>query len=97
MYHNRKPCFTSKQGLFYLFDVMGMFGAVGTREGFFLQPLPPLASVANEGFAPLCGATAIPMAALKTPVAPKGRELGKPNEKKSRRDEIRIASQFIGW
>ena len=31
----------------------------------------------NEGFAPLCGVAAIPMAALKTPVAPvalKGRE-----------------------
>ena len=37
MNHNRKPCFTSKQGLFYLFDAMGMFGAVGTREGFFLR------------------------------------------------------------
>ena len=35
MNHNRKPCFRTKQGLFYLFDVMGMFGAVGTREGFF--------------------------------------------------------------
>ena len=30
MNHNHKPCFTSKQGLFYLFDVMGMSGAVGT-------------------------------------------------------------------
>ena len=29
-----------------------------------------LSSVANEGLAPLCGAAAIPMAALKTPVAP---------------------------
>ncbi len=30
----------------------------------------PSPSVANEGFAPLCGAAAISMAALKTPVAP---------------------------
>jgi hypothetical protein len=35
----------------------------------------PNSSVANEGFAPLCGAAAISMAALKTPVAsPIGRE-----------------------
>ena len=50
-------------------------------RGSFSSLSPPLASVANEGFAPLCGATAISMAALKTPVAPKGRELGKPNVK----------------
>ena len=30
----------------------------------------PSPSVANEGFAPLCGAAAISMAALKAPVAP---------------------------
>ena len=30
MNHNRKPCFRTKQGLFYLFDAMGMFGAYGT-------------------------------------------------------------------
>ena len=33
----------------------------------------PSPSVANEGFAPLCGAAAISMAALKTPVASKRR------------------------
>ena len=32
---------------------------------------PDPASVANGGFAPLCGAAAIPMAALKAPVAKK--------------------------
>ena len=32
----------------------------------------PSSSVANEGFAPLCGAAAISMAALKTPVASEG-------------------------
>ena len=36
-------------------------------------PHPSLPSVANEGFAPLCGAAATPVAALKTPVAPKGK------------------------
>jgi hypothetical protein len=34
----------------------------------------PRSSVANEGFAPLCGAAAISMAALKTPVASEGGE-----------------------
>ena len=33
---------------------------------------PHSSSVANEGFAPLCGAAATPVAALKTPVAPEG-------------------------
>ena len=33
---------------------------------------PSNSSVANEGFAPLCGAAAISMAALKTPVAYNG-------------------------
>ena len=32
-------------------------------------PTPSLPSVANEGFAPLCGAAATPVAALKAPVA----------------------------
>ena len=36
---------------------------------------PPTPSVANEGFAPLCGASATPVAALKTPVAPEGASL----------------------
>ena len=31
--------------------------------------VPLSSSVANEGFAPLCGAAATPVAALKTPVA----------------------------
>ena len=39
------------------------------------KPTPSLPSVANEGFAPLCGAAATSVAALKTPVAPVGREL----------------------
>ena len=43
------------------------------REGRLKKPLPSLPSVANEGFAPLCGAAATPVAALKTPVAQKGR------------------------
>ncbi len=34
-----------------------------------LAPTPSLPSVANEGFAPLCGAAATPVAALKAPVA----------------------------
>jgi len=34
-----------------------------------LVPTPNLPSVANEGFAPLCGAAATPVAALKAPVA----------------------------
>ncbi len=34
-----------------------------------LAPTPNLPSVANEGFAPLCGAAATPVAALKAPVA----------------------------
>ncbi len=37
------------------------------------SPTPDLPSVANEGFAPLCGAAATPVAAPKTPVAPVGR------------------------
>ena len=40
------------------------------------EPTPgeptPSSSVANEGFAPLCGAAATPVAALKTPVASRG-------------------------
>lgn len=32
MNHNHKPCFRTKQGLFYLFDVMGMFGTYGTTS-----------------------------------------------------------------
>ena len=38
----------------------------------FGQTTSPSSSVANEGFAPLCGATAIPMAALKSSVANEG-------------------------
>ena len=38
----------------------------------FGQTTPPSSSVANEGFAPLCGAAATPVAALKTPVASRG-------------------------
>ena len=33
---------------------------------------PPCSSVANEGFAPLCGAAATPVAALKSSVANEG-------------------------
>ena len=40
----------------------------------FGQTTSPSSSVANEGFAPLCGAAAISMAALKTPVASEGGE-----------------------
>ncbi|MBR5036786.1 MAG: DEAD/DEAH box helicase, partial [Prevotella sp.] len=44
------------------------------EAGYFYSDLkrslpPALPSVANEGFAPLCGAAATPVAALKTPVA----------------------------
>ena len=35
-------------------------------------PTPNLPSVANEGFAPLCGAAATPVAALKSSVANEG-------------------------
>ena len=42
------------------------------RPGLFFAS-PGLPSVANGGFAPLCGAAATPVAALKTPVASEGR------------------------
>ena len=38
----------------------------------FGQTTSPSSPVANEGFAPLCGAAATPVAALKTPVASEG-------------------------
>ena len=41
------------------------------RDLFYKIPTPS-SSVANEGFAPLCGAAAISMAALKAPVASRG-------------------------
>ena len=45
--------------------------AVGDRVSI----TPNLPSVANGGFAPLCGAAATSVAAQKTPVAPEGREI----------------------
>ena len=42
-----------------------------------LMEAPPRPALRREwGFAPLCGAAATPVAALKTPVAPEGREVG---------------------
>ncbi len=38
----------------------------------YQEPTPSLPSVANGGFAPLCGAAAISMAALKSSVANEG-------------------------
>ena len=45
------------------------FAVVKCRWCGGTKPTPSLPSVANGGFAPLCGAAATPVAALKTPVA----------------------------
>ena len=61
----------------------------------------PDSSVANEGFAPLCGAAAILMAAPKTPVASEGGEglraddSGRPSSPLGRSGEVFIILLFI--
>ena len=52
--------------VFQILDHCGIFLLIA---GSYTPCAPCPASVANEGFAPLCGAAAIPMAALKAPVA----------------------------
>ena len=54
----------------FLMDRIVLRHNVITKRVEYRAPLS--SSVANEGFAPLCGAAATSVAALKTPVAPEG-------------------------
>ena len=54
----------------------------GDGRFFFVGEPPPGHSVANEGFAPLCGAAAISMAALKAPVASERRGATKADKRR---------------
>ena len=69
------------EGAIFLFLMISAAVALisGYAEDAVQEPTPSLPSVANEGFAPLCGAAAIPMAALKTPVAPVAKGRGATN------------------
>jgi hypothetical protein len=61
-------CFAVIVFMFAMYLAVIVFGptpAPSQRE----EPTPCLPSVANGGFAPLSGAAATPVAALKTPVA----------------------------
>ena len=67
----RSACNTKTQGGSLGCLLLPPWGVAGCSL-LFGQTTSPSSSVANEGFAPLCGAAAIPMAALKTPVASEG-------------------------